>query len=87
MPIIKSAKKSLKQSKKRKEDNLVKKIKIKKTFKSIKKSIESKDKESAKKTLPQFYKAIDKAAKTGIIKKGNASRKKSRVTKAVNKIE
>ncbi len=41
----------------------------------------------AKKLLPQIYKAIDKTAKKGIIKKGNASRKKSRLTKAINKIK
>ena len=85
MPITKSAKKALKQSVKKRERNLEKKKKIKVTFKEIKKLIEKKDKESASKLLPDFYKAVDKAAKTGLIKKRNASRKKSRVTKSINR--
>lgn len=43
-------------------------------------------KAETEKLLPQVYKAIDKTAKKGLIKKGNASRKKSRLTKAINKI-
>ncbi len=85
MPIIKSAKKALKQSIKRKERNLVKKKAIKSTLKEIKKNVEKKDIGSAKTLLPKFYKAVDKAAKTGLIKKNNASRKKSRITKMVNR--
>lgn len=38
-------------------------------------------KEEAKSLLSQVYKAIDKAAKRGVIKKNTASRKKSRLTK------
>lgn len=42
--------------------------------------------EEALKLLPQAYKAIDKAAKTNVIKKNTAARKKSRLTKLINKI-
>jgi len=41
--------------------------------------------EEAKKLLPQVYKILDKSAKVGIIKKNTAARKKSRITKLVNK--
>jgi len=41
--------------------------------------------EEAKKLLPKLYKALDKAAKVGLIKKNTASRKKSRLTKLVLK--
>ncbi len=85
MPITKSAKKALRQSVKKRKHNLEKKKKIKGIFKKIKKTIEKKDKESASKLLPDFYKAVDKAAKTGTIKKRTASRKKSRVTKSINR--
>ena len=37
------------------------------------------------KLIPQLYKALDKTAKVGIIKKNNASRKKSRIAKLINK--
>ena len=38
----------------------------------------------AKKLLPQIYKILDKSAKTNVIKKNTASRKKSRITKAIS---
>lgn len=45
--------------------------------------------EEAEKLLPRIYKALDKAAKRGVIKKNTASRKKSRmmikITKATKK--
>jgi len=41
--------------------------------------------EEAKKLLPKVYKLLDKAAKTGLIKKNTASRKKSRITKAIQR--
>ncbi len=44
-----------------------------------------KEVEEAKKLLPQVYKALDKAAKTGLIKKNTANRKKSRITKLITK--
>ena len=37
------------------------------------------------KLLPDIYQALDKAAKVGIIKKNNASRRKSRLTKLIDK--
>ena len=42
-------------------------------------------KEEAKKLIPALYKAIDKAAKRGVIKKRTASRKKSRLVKFLGK--
>ena len=39
----------------------------------------------AKKLLPDIYSALDKAAKVGVIKKNNASRRKSRLTKIIDK--
>ncbi len=85
MPITKSAKKSLRQSVKRKDRNLTKKKAIKSSIKEIKKRVEKGDRKGAEELLPKFYKTVDKAAKTGFIKNNNASRKKSRVTKAVNR--
>ena len=37
--------------------------------------------------LANVYKAIDKAAKVGVIKKRNASRKKSRISKAFDTLK
>jgi len=38
----------------------------------------------AQKLLPEAYKALDKAAKTGLIKKKAASRKKARMTRLIS---
>ena len=84
MPIIKAAKKSLRQSKRRKARNIRKKDAVKDLVKKIKALLVQKKNEEAKELLPAIYKALDKAAKTGVIKKSNASRRKSRITKALN---
>jgi small subunit ribosomal protein S20 len=85
MPITKSAKKALRQSIKRKVRNLAYKKKIKELVKKTKKLIQENQREEAKKLLPLVYKALDKAAKVGIIKKNTAARKKSLITKLINK--
>ena len=87
MPITKSAKKALRQNIKRRQKNLQRKKKIKDLTKKIEYFLSKNQKEEAKKLLPQLYKALDKAAKTGIIKKNTAARKKSRITAMVNRIK
>ena len=86
MPQSKSAKKALRQSEKRRRLNLRYKRKMKELIKELRTLIKEGKKAAAEKLLPQVYKAIDKAAKKNIIKKGNAARKKSRLTMALNKI-
>lgn len=86
MPITKSAKKALRQSIRRRGRNLKRKEAIKIIVKKIKKELADKNKEEALKLLPLAYKAFDKAAKTGVIKKNAASRKKSRLMKLINEI-
>ncbi len=85
MPNRKSAKKDLRKSIKRKENNKVVTTTMKKAIKANLKKIQANDKSVAT-DLPATIKAIDKAAKKGIIKKNTASRKKSRLTKKVNTI-
>ncbi len=85
MPIIKSAKKALRQSKTRKVRNVQKKKKVKRVLKKIGRFLDEKKTKEAKSILPQMYKLLDKAAKTGLIKKNTAARKKSRITKLINK--
>ena len=85
MPITKSAKKALRQSLKRRTKNVQKKKNLKKILKEVKFLVSQKKIEEVKKILPQVYKSLDKAAKTGLIKKNTASRKKSRLSKLINK--
>jgi len=86
MPITKSAQKSLRQNQRRRVRNLTKRKKLKKILKEVSGLISEKKIAEAKKILPQVYKILDKAAKTGLIKKNTADRKKSRITKMISKL-
>lgn len=87
MPIIKSAKKALRQSIRKKAVNLKHKNAVKNAVKNFKKAVLSKNKEDAQKFLTFVYKQYDKAVKTKVVKKNNASRHKSSLTKALNSIK
>ena len=81
MPIIKSAKKALRQNIKHRKINLKRKAELKTVIKQYKKLIVAKEKDKAKEYLSQVYKKLDKAAKVELIKKNRASRLKSRLSK------
>ncbi|MDP3696559.1 MAG: 30S ribosomal protein S20 [Candidatus Taylorbacteria bacterium] len=85
MPITASAKKALRQSVRRRARNLKRSNAYKSAVKNIKKLASAGQLEEAKKLIPKTYKAIDKAAKTGVIKKNKASRLKSAVSKLLAK--
>jgi len=85
MAITKSAKKAIRQSAKRNEQNTVYKNKIKALVKQAHTLVLAKKSAEAKKLLPEIYAALDKAAKVGVIKKNNASRHKSRLTRLIDK--
>jgi small subunit ribosomal protein S20 len=85
MAITKSAKKAIRQSATRHEQNLVYKNNIKAVVKEARALVLAKKMAEAKKLLPKIYAALDKAAKVGVIKKNNASRHKSRLTKLIDK--
>ncbi len=80
MPITKSAKKALRQNKARKEKNQRKIAGYKATVKDFKKLVSGNKKDDAKKLLPKVYQILDKAAKSGVIKKNKASRLKSKTS-------
>jgi len=85
MAITKSAKKAIRQNKAHREHNLVYINKIKKLIKETKTFIAQKKAKEAQGLLPKVFQALDKAAKVGIIKKNNASRRKSRLAKMVDR--
>ena len=97
MPNLKSAKKALKKSERKKIVNTRSKVKMKKIIKSLNELAQTLDKKTEKVTddklkeieeiLKNAYKQIDKTAKKGIIKKNTASRKKSRLAKKVDAIK
>ena len=85
MAITKSAKKAIRQSAKRNKQNSVYKNKIKALVKEARALVSAKKSAEAKKLLPKIYSILDKSAKVGVIKKNNASRRKSRLTKLIEK--
>jgi len=83
--ITKSAQKAYRQNLKRRARNAKQKMAFKKLIKEYKKLVLAKDAKKAIEKLSAVYKALDKAAKTNILKKNTASRLKSRLTKLGNK--
>lgn len=85
MAITKSAKKALRQNISRRVKNVKNNQNLRKALKEARALIAEKKIDEVKKRLPEIYKILDKAAKTGLIKENAASRKKSRITKAILK--
>ncbi len=87
MATSKSATKSYKQSERKRVFNLRTSRTLKAAVKEVKEFITKKDKKGAEGVISNVYKAIDKAAKKGILKKNNAARKKSRLMANISKIK
>lgn len=85
MANTKSAKKAIRQTKKRTLRNLKKKREMKALIKEVRELAGKGEKEEALKRFEIATKKIDKAAKTHIIHKKTASRYKSRLAKRINK--
>lgn len=83
MPIIKSAKKRVKQAKKRQERNYPLRSLLKTNMKKVLTAANEGRKEEAEKALPKAYKIIDTAAKKNLIHKKNAANKKSKLARAI----
>lgn len=81
MPITKSAKKALRGSARKRVVNDARRRNFRKAVKEVDSLVQSKDLKAATAALASAYKAIDKAAKRGVIKKNTAARKKSRLAK------
>ena len=82
MPITQSAKKAIRGSLRKKAFNDQRKKVMKEIVKKIEKTVKT-DKAAAAKMLSTAFQAIDKSAQKGVIKKNNAARKKSRLSKLV----
>lgn len=87
MPITKGAQKAYRASERKRVFNIRRKGEMKDVTKEVQKAIASGDSKKAKELLPTAYKAIDKAAKRGIIKDNTAARKKSRLSAAIKRTE
>ena len=85
MAITSSAKRAVRVAGKKRVFNIRRMDTMRDEIKTIKKMALAKDFTGAKKELALVYKAIDKAAKRGVIKKNTAARKKSRVIAFIKK--
>ncbi len=88
MANIKSAKKRILTAQRNYERNVAFKSSIKTAVKKVLVLAQAKEKdnEAISSALSETYKLCDKAVSKGILHKNTASRKKSRLTKAVNKL-
>ncbi len=84
MANIKSAKKRILVNQTKADRNKAIKSGVKTAIKKVYVAIDSKDADAAKAALLEATTTIDKAASKGIYHKKNASRKVSRLNKAVN---
>jgi small subunit ribosomal protein S20 len=81
MAITQSAKKAHRASLRRRVFNVRRKVALHDSVKAVRKAIHAKSGGEA--LMSTAFKAIDKAAKRGVISKNAASRKKSRLAKAL----
>lgn len=85
MAITKGAKKAVRSSERKRVFNVRRNNTMRDVIKDIKKALIAGETDKATTLLPTAYKAIDKAAKRGVIKDNTAARKKSRLSIAVNR--
>jgi len=86
MPNTKSAEKALRQSKKRRIHNIKRKRIMKDALKQFEKALAAKNKAEAIKLFPLVQKALDKSAKSHIIAKNTAARRKSRLAARLKRL-
>ena len=86
MANTKSAVKKIRRISKQTSVNKIRKSRYKNAIKKMNILLEKKDKPEALKFLPKLNSELMKIAKTGVIKKQNASRNISRITKKISSI-
>lgn len=87
MPVTKTTKRRPAQIERRRVVNQKRILEMRKLIKEANTLLSNKNIEEVEKMLPRIYKAIDKAAKRGVIKKNTASRKKFRMMKKIGKLK
>lgn len=85
MPITKGAEKAHRASLRKRVFNVRRNRVMNDVVKQVRTHLKGGDVAAAEAALPTAYKAIDKAAKRGIIKDNTAARKKSRLAAAIKK--
>lgn len=86
MANIKSAKKRILVAEKNRQRNVAFKSSIKTAVRKVLEFANAGQQEEMKAALSKAYQLCDKAVTKGVLHKNTAARKKSRLTKAINKI-
>ena len=85
MPNTKSARKAMRQSVKRRANNIKTKDVIRESVKQVRRFVKASKKTEAGEAFAKAMSALDKAVKKGVIHKNTASRRKSRLAKSIAK--
>ena len=83
MPQLSAGKKSLRSDRRKTVYNLRRSRAVKAQTKELTDLVKAGKLDEAAKVLPLAYKAVDKAAKRGVLKPNTAARRKSRLAKMV----
>jgi small subunit ribosomal protein S20 len=86
MANIKSSKKDIKRSTKRRITNTATKSALKTYVKKVRTAVTTSEPANVSTALVNAVSALDKAAQRGVIHKNAAARRKSRIAKAANKV-
>ena len=86
MPRSKAAEKAVRSGERRRLRNRAVKSMTKTTLTKAEKALASGDSEAAQSAIALSIKTLDKAAKKGVIHPNMANRRKSRLTKRLNKV-
>jgi small subunit ribosomal protein S20 len=86
MPNIKSAKKRMRSSEKRRVGNATVKTKVKSVRRKTREVLTAGVAETSEKAVREYSSVLDKAVKRGVIKKNTAIRRKKRAVAALRKL-
>ena len=86
MPNLKSAKKRMRQNEVRYERNVQVRTRIKTVRRTMVAAVEAKDVKAGETAFRSYCSVLDKAAKSGIIKKNTAIRRKTNAANSLRKI-
>lgn len=86
MPNIKSAKKRMRSSEKRRVGNMTVKTKVKTVRRKTREVLTAGVAETSEQAVREYSSVLDKAVKRGVIKKNTAIRRKKRAVAALRKL-
>ncbi len=86
MPNIKSAKKRMRSSEKRRVGNMTVKTKVKSVRRKTREVLTAGVVETSEQAVREYSSVLDKAVKRGVIKKNTAIRRKKRAVAALRKL-